>query len=580
MDANFFKGPEMQALRHSLYYQVDSNTPFREMVLEYIDSSSYNTQDAFFYDMIPAIRFLYHDNESIAYTTKNHLVWMNVPKDYKKVEYWDYIYYHECLHQLWETFGVEDDIKKAGIPFDHYILNIASDCVINDFLTNIRKKTTPPNLITPEYIKEKYHVVYNRYSDDQLSLYKKIMDYVNENPSSKPDNNKSSQGDNDGNGENQSGQGDDTGQNSENNQSGQNNNGEDGDGDNNKTGNGGKGNKNNKKGDNGEEENGDSEEGENGDNNNNGKDGKDGKEGNANKNNKNGRQESSGKMTKHADLGQSYDKNYEKVAEDYVKDVFSQYKNSISGDLGSFISKIKSSKKNVPNLKDTKGEGITTHITSGRGNKEWNKKFNQIIEKEVALKVKKASSKRKKTYSRVKRGSGPIEFGKPIQPGKMKVFDGLTITIGIYVDKSGSMCGDPMTNVCNAVNFITDDIRKKYMKNPLIKKGDEGFDFQAWSFDERFHKETLPLRIYASGSNVDLDELLDKMQSETGEYMINIVFTDAGFPVNVQRCNSILRKFKGIVVYVINGNYHESEYYELAKNPNFVYLQADETFTI
>ena len=175
MDASFFEGDEMQALRHSLYYEVDSSTSLREKILDYINASTYNPQDTYFYDMIPAIRFLYTDPESVAYTDRDKLIWLNPPHHFQKVEEWDFIYYHECLHQLWDTFGVEDELIKQGITFNHGILNIASDCVINDFLSEIRKKKEPAHLINSDYIKNTYGVVYDRYEDDQITLYKKII---------------------------------------------------------------------------------------------------------------------------------------------------------------------------------------------------------------------------------------------------------------------------------------------------------------------------------------------------------------------------------------------------------------------
>lgn len=59
---------------------------------------------------------------------------------------------------------------------DHMLLNIASDCVINDYLAEIKKanKVMPDSLITPKFIKSNYGVDYDRRVDTQYSLYKKL----------------------------------------------------------------------------------------------------------------------------------------------------------------------------------------------------------------------------------------------------------------------------------------------------------------------------------------------------------------------------------------------------------------------
>ena len=64
-----------------------------------------------------------------------------------------------AMHILFK--GILQNMHEAG---DGYILNVASDCVINDYLSFIRKKEMPDNLITPEYLKEKYGVEYHTQS--------------------------------------------------------------------------------------------------------------------------------------------------------------------------------------------------------------------------------------------------------------------------------------------------------------------------------------------------------------------------------------------------------------------------------
>lgn len=566
MDASFFDGDEMQALRHSLYFKVDASTPLREKILDYINASTYNPQDAFFFDMIPAIRFLYNDRESIAYTTPDKLIWLNVPHEYSKVEEWDFIYFHECLHQLWDTFGVEEEIKKQGIKCHHRLLNLASDCVINDFLAAIRKKKEPSGLINPQWVKDHYGVTYNRYIDDQITLYKKMLE-AKEEKNITDDEDYGDMGE--GDGENQTGQGDDEGQNSggqgKGNGKGQNN---DGDNEDQPGQNGGKGEDQTGKGD---------DKGQNS-----GGQGKGNGKGDGTAQDAEGSPRagsfSGGKLdkSKPVDNGFSYDPKYEKIAKQYVNDIHNQYKNSLGGQLGDFLGKCKDAKKHIADLKNA-DTGMTLKVNDG-GSRAWNKKFNSTIDTYVTQQVRKASSQFKKSWRYVKRGSGPVKFGAPLQQGKERVRDGISINMGFYVDTSGSMLGSPIKNCCKAVNHIIEETDKNFLKNPIVK----GTEYLAYSFDDYFHKEKVPLGIHArNAGNIDLDELLNGMLTKTQTSMINVILTDADFPANPSVCVPIIKKFSGLLVFVINSTKHSADYEEIEKQcKNFKYIEADENFTV
>ena len=170
---------ELKLLKDSLIAasEVDGKENFRVRLIEYIDDTADNEEDEFFYDMIEFCRFLKPDPETTAYTTPDHLIYLNAPGIFgEKVREWDFIYCHECLHQLWDTFGVEDQIKKNGIKFDHYVLNVASDCVINDYLSAIRKKSAPSEVILPEHLQKQFGVTYDRKVDTQFTLYLKLLE--------------------------------------------------------------------------------------------------------------------------------------------------------------------------------------------------------------------------------------------------------------------------------------------------------------------------------------------------------------------------------------------------------------------
>lgn len=156
--------------------QEDGLEDWRVKLIEYINDSSSDEDDQFFYEQLEFARFLPKDTEAVAYTSENKLIYLNAPGVIgQKIREWEFIYDHECLHQLWDTFGVRDKIQKEGKKYNHYILNLASDCVINDYLSYNRKKPQPDNTVTPESIRSKFGVEYDRRVDTQYSLYCKMM---------------------------------------------------------------------------------------------------------------------------------------------------------------------------------------------------------------------------------------------------------------------------------------------------------------------------------------------------------------------------------------------------------------------
>lgn len=161
--------------------KIDGKQDFRVRMLEYINDTADNNEDMFFYEMLEFVRFLDPSNSAVAYTDEDGLIYLNSPgKIGEIIRQWDFIYCHECLHQLWDTFGVRDKIVKEGHSYNHNILNVASDCVINDYLSYYRKKPHPDDLITPEFLKEKFDVQYDRVYDTQYSLYLKLLEHQKE----------------------------------------------------------------------------------------------------------------------------------------------------------------------------------------------------------------------------------------------------------------------------------------------------------------------------------------------------------------------------------------------------------------
>ena len=140
-----FKEQKMKLPLQSIVAIDDEHTDDRAFLVDMMDTWSSDDHDTFFNDMLCAINFIASsDPQEIAYTDINKIISLNYPGDKAVVPFdddrfmrWYFIYCHECLHQLWDTFEVGDKIKQEGITYNHLLLNIASDVIINDYLEGL-----------------------------------------------------------------------------------------------------------------------------------------------------------------------------------------------------------------------------------------------------------------------------------------------------------------------------------------------------------------------------------------------------------------------------------------------------------
>lgn len=559
--------------------KIDDKQNFRVRLIEYINDTADNNDDLFFYEMLEFVRFLRPDTDSIAYTTPDKLIYLNAPGTEvgEQMRVWDFIYCHECLHQLWDTFAVGDKIKKEGIEYNHYILNIASDCVINDYLKALRKKTMFENGISPEYLEEKYGVKYDRTTDNQYSLYKKLLEKKNEIEKDQQMQNMMNDAGHNGKGEQQrNGQ---SGQSGQGGQSGQNQQGN------------GSGNGKNQQKDltaddaqksadeaqksaaNAQKEanspNADKDaqthadkakdaakraqdaadkakecadkgdkEGENKaakeaaaaaeeakreatraggidvEDNKDNSDNKDGDKGDGQGGDEGSGQQGNGNGTDNAEIEVNLDEIRKRAS-----GVIDKYKNKISGALGDFLKQCKAAK----NL--TEGN-IKVNVQSG-GKQSWNQTMESMINTFVKQKVANKKRLMISSYKRVKRGSGPIENGQPILPGKIIKKDALSLNAAFYIDRSGSMSGH-IDQVFDACYKIAEALKKRFGKEQLIKN----IDFKVFAFNMHMTEVKFGKKVNADGGTMDFDKILNFIDKNTDNYLINIIITDAGFSVN------------------------------------------------
>ena len=185
-----FKEQKMKLPLQSIVAIDDEHTDDRAFLVDMMDTWSSDDHDTFFNDMLCAINFiLSSDPQEIAYTDINRIISLNYPCDEAVVPFdddrfmrWYFIYCHECLHQLWDTFEVGDKIKQEGITYNHILLNIASDTIINDFLSYVNKshKKEPLKGWNPKVLKNEFGIDYDRKVDTQFTLYKKLLEVAPE----------------------------------------------------------------------------------------------------------------------------------------------------------------------------------------------------------------------------------------------------------------------------------------------------------------------------------------------------------------------------------------------------------------
>ena len=183
-----FKEQKMKLPLQSIVAIDDEHTDDRAFLVDMMDTWSSDDHDTFFNDMLCAINFII-SKEDIAYTDINRIISLNYPCDETVVPFdddrfmrWYFIYCHECLHQLWDTFEVGDKIKQEGITYNHLLLNIASDVIINDYLAYIQKshKKEPLKGWNPKVLKNEFGIDYDRKVDTQFTLYKKLLEVAPE----------------------------------------------------------------------------------------------------------------------------------------------------------------------------------------------------------------------------------------------------------------------------------------------------------------------------------------------------------------------------------------------------------------
>lgn len=578
---------EFRYTKTSLLYaaEADGELDKRVKIFDYIDDE--NNEGTFYYDMLEFFRFLDPSDPAtqghIAYTTPDHLLYFNAPNEYitnpRELAQWDFVYCHECLHQIWDTFAVGEKIKADGLEYNHRLLNIAADCIINDFLRRIEKKVPFENGIFPETIEEQFGgIKYNPKKDTQYSLYVKLQKWLKDNnedldkkinqdenfkkaveqsekheqgdgPNDKqPGDSQDGQQGQSGDGQGQQDQGDGDGQGNQNGD--QQSDGQDGQG---QGGNKSAGNKSagNQDGD-AKTGSGQGQQGQ--------SDG-DGQGGNGGAGKGNGA------------LGDAKEISAAEQAaiRERASKVINKYKDAMSGNLGDFIKKCKSS---------VKGESQGLDVGARQGShSNWNKTLTTNILSYVSQRVR-TRTQYESSWRRISRRQNTVKPGDLLMKGKKRKKDQIKVNIAFYIDCSGSM-GGCIDNVFDSAIAIGEALKKNFGREASSSNGAiSEFEFKTFLFNDSIHPIEWGKRYGASGGTLPFDGIVDYIKKNTNDYLINVIITDAEFDIKRDVVMGMLNEVYGLIQFVTNSSNKTIESMAMGSKGKLQYIEADPNFSI
>lgn len=641
---------DFEKVKKNILLCNDNKEEWKYDFIEFVNDDCDQSDYSFFYDSLPFVRFIVDTNQTnVAYTTPNKRIFMNAPhvNDIGESKVlWESIYFHECLHQLWDTFGVGEQIKEqlGEEKYNHSLLNIASDCVINEFIMNNMGRKMPKDLVDAELLKNKFNVEYDRSKDNQFTLYVKLLDeyekyqkafeeFLKQHPELMEKDGESGQGGQSSKG-GQSGQG---GQSGKGGQSGQ---GGDPGSDQQQGGNSGgdpiddmsadeaaeaaeaaadeaaeaakeaaekaaetgkeedkdvanKAAEAAKKAKDAAEkskiaaEDDDEKTAKNAANEaeraakeakqaaNKDKKGTDGKSNKSKERGDGTKQiaDSDGPHTLEEFFEEDFvDEETNKMAEENIKN----HKNRINEVTGEYISKTKSCFKDITQMRDGKGYKSFAKAASS----DWDIDFKKLVDMYVKKQINKKKREMEDTYQRPNRRAGYVQYGEIIKKGRKIKEDKLNISMTFYIDKSGSMAGTDLENATSLAYGLSDAIEGKHKHE---KKYIEKFESKFFTFNEDVQPIKKGQKVQDSGGNMSFDELLNVIKTHSIGDMINVIITDAGFPVNVTRTTKFVDSMGGLFIFVTNMDQNKSDYEEVVKRAdkkNFAYVLADRHFDL
>lgn len=264
-----------------------------------------------------------------------------------------------------------------------------------------------------------------------------------------------------------------------------------------------------------------------------------------------------------------------KLRDKYVKDAIS----SPMGDaLKRFIEKLKSSEK-------LEEGGLISKFNSGSSS--WQKIVPNLIKRYVTQKIQKRQRFRR-SYSRMNRRQGAINFDNGpviLKKGKIKEKDQISFEISLYIDVSGSMD--------HIIHKLFIEVYKEIDKILSIWGRDKNIDkvnVKTYMFGNAIAEipyGTVPsdstMSNKAGKGNCDFDQLIGGIKEKNSTSFANIIFTDGGYNINVNKTASILNSIEGLTVFIVNNKDNEDDLNALEKavqNNKFKPVYVDYQFSL
>ena len=481
-------------------------------------------RNKYFFWYISNIRFKPPKSpHEIAWTTPDKIVVLcknDGQEDFSNSS-WFFIFIHECLHQFFGTFDVGDTIRQNEDIFgkyDHTMLNIASDCVINETIqakgigdwTELNQKV---GLITAQALRDQYKVDYDVRSDTQLTLYTRLMEAVKKNPSLKD---KMPQSWEDQIDKHDEGNPEDSEIDEQTKEGTENGDGRDDDGS-----------PMDENGENGKDGNDDTDEkGENG------KDGNDDTDEKGENGKRNGKGDNT-KQTKGRGGQITLTPEQQEVLKGFepkTKEEIEEKIKEAAGNLGDLLAPVKYAKDEVKNARKilAQSESVGNYM----------EKMTDFVIKKTA-RLSRTINEREDSYQRLNRRNSPLKSGayEPtiVKAGEReKDPEAQSIQITYWVDTSGSMGNEKIKNVFNMLYSLESALIKKFQKGAVKEIG---FTYFGW--DDKVHP-TKPPRIPELGEGtMDLDKLLKEVR-DLSKTNIDVILTDGDLGVNIRDVQNIL----------------------------------------
>lgn len=524
--------------------QNDKDVDFIVDMLEFVNDKAVMNHDLFFYQMMEFIRFPKKKKKrKIAWTDMYHSIYLNCPGIIgESVRDWDFTYAHECLHNLWDTFGVADELIKKFGSYNHKVLNLASDCVINDFLVHVCKKHQNENvLVSPAWILQTFGIKYDRTVDTQYTLYLKLMEAKEQIENNKELENWNNQYD----GPDEDDDDDDD------------------DGDDSQQSNGGKGKPKKGNGNDGSEDDGSEDDagGGGGDGSDGSDDGSDaGSDGGGSDDGSDAGSDGGGKGHGKGKGGETVEEpvDFEKLnkqkekAEKFMK----RFADSVAHGLGQFNKQCRMSKQ----LKK-EGLRIGTPQNTGSG---WNEQLVNTAGTFVKKFVFNKMRMKEPTRKRISRRQGIVKPYDYIKKGKRVKKNEVILNLAFYIDTSGSMDRSDVWKIYDTCYLICEAMRKSYRRNRVVT----GTEFDIYSFGDNFKKVAYGQKYYSCEGTMPLHKLIDGIYQRTGEYLLNIIITDVEMTIQKADVMKLLDgNDEGMIIMVANK--HKPELEKLAKDENY-----------